>query len=87
MHACFYLRIIFCITGLLKEPAEGEEPMETRVLKGCVRIGDLAHGLLLREDKSVEMLVFCTDKPTLYMLQNVKAKFEESLTVSCALLF
>jgi len=67
--------------GLLKEElAEGEEKVETRVLKGCVRIGDLANGLLLKDDKALEMLVFCTDKPTVYMLQNVKAKFEELLT-------
>lgn len=61
---------------------EGEEAVETRVLKGCVRVGDLANGLLLRGDKALEMLVFCTDKPTVYMLQNVKEKFEELLTVS-----
>ena len=59
--------------------------METRVLKGCVRVGDLANGLLLKGDKSLEMLVFCTDKPTVYMLQNVKEKFEELLTVSLIL--
>ena len=57
------------------------EKVETRVLKGCVRVGDLANGLLLKGDKSLEMLVFCTDKPTVYMLQNVKEKFEELLTV------
>jgi len=50
------------------------------VLKGCVRVGDLANGLLLKGDKALEMLVFCTDKPTVYMLQNVKEKFEELLT-------
>ena len=72
-----------CYSGLLQEDTtEGEEKVETRVLKGCVRIGDLSNGLLLKDDKSLEMLVFCTDKPTLYMLQNVKAKFEELLTVS-----
>jgi len=66
--------------GLLKEPVEGEEVVETRVLKGCVRVGDLANGLLLKGDKTLEMLVFCTDKPTVYLLQNVKEKFEELLT-------
>lgn len=70
--------------GLLKEgeePAtEGEDAVETRALKGCVRIGDLADGLLLSGDKDLEMLVLCTDKPTVYMLQNVKDKFEELLT-------
>lgn len=59
---------------------DGDE-IETRVLKGCVRIGYLANGLLLAGDKHVEMLVFCTDKPTLYMLQSVKSKFEQHLTV------
>ena len=52
------------------------------MLKGCVRVGDLANGLLLKGDKTLEMLVFCTDKPTVYLLQNVKEKFEELLTVS-----
>ncbi|KAL5260667.1 hypothetical protein ACHWQZ_G010729 [Mnemiopsis leidyi] len=66
--------------GLLTEPSEGQDAVETRVLKGCVRVGDLANGLLLRGDKALEMLVFCTDKPTVYMLQNVKEKFEELLT-------
>ena len=79
--SCLYRLIDLSTPGLLKEPVEGEEVVETRVLKGCVRIGDLANGLLLRGDKSLEMLVFCTDKPTVYMLQNIKEKFEELLTV------
>lgn len=65
--------------GLMDMKVDGDE-IETRVLKGCVRIGYLANGLLLAGDKHVEMLVFCTDKPTLYMLQNVKTKFEHHLT-------
>jgi len=65
--------------GLMDMKIEGDD-IETRVLKGCVRIGYLANGLLLAGDKHVEMLVFCTDKPTLYMLQNVKSKFEQHLT-------
>lgn len=80
------LLIVTSSPGLLKEGeepvTEGEDAVETRALKGCVRIGDLADGLLLSGDKELEMLVLCTDKPTVYMLQNVKDKFEELLTVS-----
>ncbi|KAK9874750.1 hypothetical protein WA026_005561 [Henosepilachna vigintioctopunctata] len=42
-----------------------------RMLKGVMRVGHLAKGLLLRGDTKVELVVLCDDKPTLTLLRKV----------------
>ncbi|XP_022919912.1 zinc finger RNA-binding protein isoform X2 [Onthophagus taurus] len=42
-----------------------------RMLKGVMRVGHLAKGLLLRDDTNVELVVLCSDKPTLTLLRKV----------------
>ncbi|CAH0552579.1 unnamed protein product [Brassicogethes aeneus] len=42
-----------------------------RILKGVMRVGHLAKGLLLRGDTNVELVVLCADKPTLQLLKKV----------------
>lgn len=42
-----------------------------RTLKGVMRVGHLAKGLLLRGDTNVELVVLCADKPTLMLLRKV----------------
>ncbi|XP_068911922.1 zinc finger RNA-binding protein isoform X2 [Tenebrio molitor] len=42
-----------------------------RILKGVMRVGHLAKGLLLRGDTNVELVVLCADKPTLALLRKV----------------
>lgn len=42
-----------------------------RMLKGVMRVGHLAKGLLLRGDTNVELVVLCADKPTLTLLKKV----------------
>lgn len=42
-----------------------------RILKGVMRVGHLAKGLLLRGDTNVELVVLCADKPTLTLLKKV----------------
>ncbi|XP_045468290.1 zinc finger RNA-binding protein isoform X4 [Harmonia axyridis] len=44
-----------------------------RMLKGVMRVGHLAKGLLLRGDNKVELVVLCDDKPTLTLLRKVVA--------------
>lgn len=41
------------------------------MLKGVMRVGHLAKGLLLRGDNKVELVVLCDDKPTLTLLRKV----------------
>ncbi|XP_056642994.1 zinc finger RNA-binding protein isoform X2 [Diorhabda sublineata] len=44
---------------------------QNRILKGVMRVGHLAKGLLLRGDTNVELVVLCADKPTLTLLKKV----------------
>lgn len=58
--------------------AEGEAaPCATsgaaRALKGVMRVGLLAKGLLLRGDKDVRLVVLCHDRPTVTLLKRVAA--------------
>lgn len=40
-------------------------------MKGVMRVGHLAKGLLLRGDNTVELVVLCAEKPTLTLLRKV----------------
>lgn len=42
-----------------------------RILKGVMRVGYLAKGLLLQGDKDVELVVLCGEKPTVGLLKRV----------------
>ncbi|KRG06003.1 uncharacterized protein Dmoj_GI12251, isoform C [Drosophila mojavensis] len=42
-----------------------------RILKGVMRVGFLAKGLLLHGDTAVELVVLCAEKPTISLLQRV----------------
>ncbi|CAH1971369.1 unnamed protein product [Acanthoscelides obtectus] len=48
-----------------------QEKDANRILKGVMRVGHLAKGLLLRGDTHVELVVLCADKPTLTLLKKV----------------
>ncbi|CAL8101229.1 unnamed protein product [Orchesella dallaii] len=43
----------------------------SRVLKGVMRVGHLAKGLLLRGDRIVRLVVLCSEKPTSSMLDRI----------------
>lgn len=42
-----------------------------RVLKGVMRVGLLAKGLLLQGDNNVQLVVLCAEKPTSTLLKKV----------------
>lgn len=44
---------------------------EERLLKGVMRVGDLAKQLMLRGDLRVDLVVLCSEKPTLTLLKKV----------------
>lgn len=48
-----------------------EDKDTTRLLKGVMRVGHLAKGLLLRGDTLVRLVVLCAEKPTLTLLRKV----------------
>ncbi|KAK3870153.1 hypothetical protein Pcinc_024583 [Petrolisthes cinctipes] len=52
-----------------------------RMLKGVMRVGILAKGLLLRGDASVQLVVLCGDKPTRTLLDRVADNLPKQLAV------
>ncbi|XP_053611909.1 zinc finger RNA-binding protein isoform X3 [Plodia interpunctella] len=46
---------------------------ESRALKGVMRVGLLAKGLLLKGDRDVQLVVLCHDRPTVTLLKRVAA--------------
>jgi zinc finger RNA-binding protein len=52
-----------------------------RKLKGVMRVGHLAKGLLLKGDRLVELVVLCSEKPTVSLLERVFASLPNHLEV------
>ena len=59
---------------------EGKEP--PRTLKGVMRVGVLAKGLLLQGDSDVQLVVLCAEKPTRTLLERVANLMPKHLAVS-----
>jgi zinc finger RNA-binding protein len=53
-----------------------------RALKGVMRVGVLAKGLLLHGDLNVHLVVLCSDKPTRTLLERVADNLPKQLEVS-----
>lgn len=52
-----------------------------RALKGVMRVGVLAKGLLLRGDKTVNLVLLCSEKPTKSLLARIVEHLPKQLTV------
>ncbi|CAJ1068642.1 LOW QUALITY PROTEIN: zinc finger RNA-binding protein [Xyrichtys novacula] len=61
-----------------KEPAKDRSEM---ALKGVMRVGVLAKGLLLRGDKNVNLVLLCSEKPTKSLLTRIVEHLPKQLTV------
>lgn len=55
------------------------------MLKGVVRVGILAKGLVLRGDHSVQLTLLCSQKPTRSLLQRIKQELPRELAVGSSL--
>uniref|UniRef100_A0A158R5J6 DZF domain-containing protein n=1 Tax=Syphacia muris TaxID=451379 RepID=A0A158R5J6_9BILA len=51
--------------------SSGQTSSRDRLLKGVMRVGLLAKGLLLKDDKEVELVVLCSQPPTYSLLSKV----------------
>ena len=51
-------------------------------MKGVMRVGDLAKGLILSNNLNVELVVLCTEKPTKVMLSKVHSLLPAKLKVT-----
>lgn len=54
-----------------------------RILKGVMRVGLLAKGLLLRGDRAVQLILLCSQKPTLALQRRVAEQLPLQLPVRC----
>ncbi|KAK3579918.1 hypothetical protein CHS0354_012459 [Potamilus streckersoni] len=74
--------------GDKEESKEGDEKDKEkavappRVLKGVMRVGVLADGLLLRGNLEVDMVLLCSDKPTRTLLSRIVRMLPEQLTAA-----
>ncbi|XP_029594647.1 interleukin enhancer-binding factor 3-like isoform X1 [Salmo trutta] len=62
--------------GVAPVPVEGAEESEVspppeRILRGVMRVGLVAKGLLLKGDMDLELVLLCTEKPTVTLLKKV----------------
>lgn len=64
-----------------EEDKEKKEPSKDRALKGVMRVGVLAKGLLLRGDKNVNLVLLCSDKPTKGLLTHIVEHLPKQLTM------
>ncbi|XP_061086047.1 interleukin enhancer-binding factor 3a isoform X3 [Conger conger] len=60
------------------EPKPSEQA--TRTLRGVMRVGLVAKGLLLKGDLDLELVLLCKDKPTISLLKKVAENLSEQLT-------
>ena len=64
-----------------REKKEENQP-PPRALKGVMRVGVLAKGLLLHGDTNVQLVVLCSEKPTRTLLERVADSLPKQLAVS-----
>jgi len=62
-------------------PPSDADLQAARILKGVMRVGHLAKGLLLKGDRLVELVVLCSEKPTVTLLERVFAALPAQLEV------
>lgn len=57
-----------------------------RILKGVMRVGFLAKGLLLHGDNIVELVVLCSEKPNIGLLKRVASELPDKLKLVAGML-
>ncbi|CAG0886703.1 unnamed protein product [Cyprideis torosa] len=62
------------------ESEEGTPGAKERALKGVMRIGDLAKGLLLRDENTACLVILCSVKPTVTLLEQVVEALPEQFS-------
>lgn len=58
-----------------------------RALKGVLRVGVLAKGLLLRGDRNVNLVLLCAEKPSKALLSRIAESLPKQLAVSWIWIF
>uniref|UniRef100_A0A672JEN8 Interleukin enhancer binding factor 3a n=1 Tax=Salarias fasciatus TaxID=181472 RepID=A0A672JEN8_SALFA len=76
------------VSDQMDTPADDDKSTEAetvgskeRLLRGVMRVALLAKGLLLKGDKSLELVLLCSNKPTITLLKQVAEKLAAQLEV------
>ncbi|AWP06618.1 putative zinc finger RNA-binding protein-like [Scophthalmus maximus] len=64
-----------------EEDQEKKDSCKDRALKGVMRVGVLAKGLLLRGDTNVNLVLLCSEKPTKDLLSRIVEHLPKQLTL------
>ncbi|XP_077600375.1 zinc finger RNA-binding protein-like isoform X1 [Stigmatopora nigra] len=64
-----------------KEASKEKCDPDSRALKGVMRVGVLAKGLLLRGDKNVNLVLLCLEKPTKSLLSQIVELLPKQLAI------
>ncbi|KAL1782853.1 zinc finger protein RNA-binding protein isoform X2 [Sigmodon hispidus] len=64
-----------------KEGDDKKEGGKDRALKGVLRVGVLAKGLLLRGDRNVNLVLLCSEKPSKTLLNRIAENLPKQLAV------
>ncbi|XP_017446478.1 zinc finger RNA-binding protein isoform X4 [Rattus norvegicus] len=64
-----------------KEGDDKKEGGKDRALKGVLRVGVLAKGLLLRGDRNVNLVLLCSEKPSKSLLSRIAENLPKQLAV------
>ncbi|XP_064127119.1 zinc finger RNA-binding protein isoform X3 [Loxodonta africana] len=64
-----------------KEGDDKKEGGKDRALKGVLRVGVLAKGLLLRGDRNVNLVLLCSEKPSKTLLSHIAENLPKQLAV------
>ncbi|ELK19389.1 Zinc finger RNA-binding protein 2 [Pteropus alecto] len=75
------LRLVSDALALENSGSPAQEGAELRILKGVMRVGLLAKGLLLRGDRTVRLILLCSQKPTHALLRRVAEQLPLQLSM------
>lgn len=76
----FLVQKYFLLTFFFSRRSAGNDSQGS-VLRGVMRVGLVAKGLLLKGDKDLELVLLCSAKPTITLLEHVAEKLNEQLEV------
>uniref|UniRef100_A0A8C7Z5H6 Zinc finger RNA-binding protein n=1 Tax=Oryzias sinensis TaxID=183150 RepID=A0A8C7Z5H6_9TELE len=74
-------RALKLVSDIITEQEGVQEEDKEAALKGVMRVGVLAKGLLLRGDKDVNLVLLCSEKPTKTLLSAILEHLPKQLTV------
>lgn len=80
-NACLCWAVVTSALGVFHLIFLGSTESSARMLKGVMRVGILAKGLLLRGDRNVQLILLTAKKPTVSLLKSIATQLPKELEV------